>query len=79
MKSYFKFSMTSVLLASALFVLAACNDTWKEHYSNKTDSDHPVDKLEDARGERQTQLFFLSEPVTISDCSRHLLQHNALG
>lgn len=45
MKSYFKFSMTSVLLASALFVLAACNDTWKEHYSNKTDSDHPVDKL----------------------------------
>lgn len=42
MKKYFNSLMKSVLVVSAVAVLASCNDTWNDHYSYKTDSSSSV-------------------------------------
>ena len=46
MKKYSGFSAKTVLLIASLTVLVSCNDTWKEHYSYKTDNNYPVDKID---------------------------------
>ena len=42
MKKYFNSLMKSVLVVSAVLVLASCNDTWDDHYSYKTDGNSSV-------------------------------------
>ena len=46
MKNYSGFSAKTVLLIASLTVLVSCNDTWKDHYSYKTDNSYPVDKID---------------------------------
>lgn len=46
MKKYSGFSAKTVLLIASVTVLVSCNDSWKEHYSYKTDSSYPVDKID---------------------------------
>lgn len=66
MKSYFKFSSRSVLLAAVLTIFVSCKDSWNEHYSYKTDSDHPVTKLaETIRNKEGFDKFYKALETTL--------------
>lgn len=70
MNKILKFSSKSVLLASALIVFASCNDKWNDHYSYKTDSDHPVAKLYDALSDMENYDKFCKALETTYLCNK---------
>lgn len=71
MKSNFKFSSRSVLLAAALMIFVSCKDTWNDHYSYKTDSDNPVTKLSETIGNKEGYDKFYKALETTKICDKN--------